>query len=272
VSTQLAGALAVHAFRQVGPVGIAWGRIVFAAIALVLATRAFRIARPSRASLRSVVIFGVALAAMNSLFYLAIDRIPLGPAVTIEFWGPIAVAIATSHRRVDLVWAALALFGVLLLGGGLHTGGETAGVLLALGAGACWIVYILVGRRVAGSFEGATGLALAMVVAAVVLAPLGLVVAGSQVVHGQAVGYCAAIGILGSAIPYGLEQAAMRRVPARTFSVLLALHPAVAATVGALVLGQGLGPRDVVAIAAVVIAGAGAMRSAAMPRALVDLG
>jgi inner membrane transporter RhtA len=213
ISTQLAGALAVHAFRQVGPVGIAWGRIVFAAIALVVATGAFRIARPSRSALRYVAVFGVALAAMNSFFSLAIDRIPLGPAVTIEFWGPIAVAIATSRRRIDLVWAALALLGVVLLGGGLHTGGETAGVAFALAAGACWIVYILVGRRVAATFEGATGLALAMVVAAVVLA----------------------------------------------------LHPAVAATVGALVLSQGIDARDVLAIAAVVAAGAGAMRSATVP-------
>src|SRR5689334_2030236 len=228
VSTQCASALAVHAFEQVGPVGIAWGRIVFAAVVLVLATGVLRQARPSRSALLKVGVFGIALAAMNTTFYLSIDRIPLGVAVTLEFWGPIAVAIATSHRRIDLAWAALAVFGVVLLGGGV-SGAAAAGVAFALAAGGCWACYIVVGRRVAGVFPGASGLALAMVVAALVLAPFGLVIAGEQLANPTALAYCAAVGVLASAIPYGLEQFAMRRVPARTFSVLLALHPAVAA-------------------------------------------
>lgn len=259
ISTQSASALAVHAFRQIGPVGLAFGRIAFAAAVLAAVIGIPRVEPSSR---RVVAVFGVALAAMNTCFYLGIERIPIGPAVTLEFWGPIAVAVATTRRRADLVWVALALLGVGLLGGGFGDS-QPAGVAWCLIAGACWAVYIVAGRRVAGSFSGASGLAAAMVVGAVVLAPFGIVAAGRDLLEPQSLFYCFVIGIMASAIPYGLEQAAMRRVPARTFSVLLALHPAVAAIIGAIALDQGLSLPDVVAIGLVAVAAAGSMGSAA---------
>jgi inner membrane transporter RhtA len=263
VSTQAGAALAVSAFDRIGPVGIAWGRIAFGALALVVLMRILRLPlRSSREAWRLAAIFGVALAVMNTSFYLGIERVPLGPAVTIEFWGPIAVAVITSHRRLDLLWAALALFGVGLLGGGLADV-SGAGVGFVLLAGGAWAVYIVVGRRVANVWTGASGLTAAMLVATVVLAPLGLALSGGELASLDAIALCLGVGILASAVPYGLDQIAMRRVPARTFSVLLSLHPAVAAAVGAIALDQGLSLRDVVAIAAVVCAAAGAMRSLA---------
>jgi inner membrane transporter RhtA len=259
ISTQLASALAVHAFRQIGPVGLAFGRIAFAAAVLAVV---IGIPHVDAASRRVVAVFGVALAAMNTCFYLGIDRIPIGPAVTLEFWGPIAVAVATTRRRADLVWVALALLGVGLLGGGFG-GSQPAGVAWCLLAGGCWAVYIVAGRRVAARFSGASGLAPAMVVGAVALAPFGIAAAGRELLEPQSLFYCLVVGVMASAIPYGLEQGAMRRVPARTFSVLLALHPAVAAVIGAVVLDQGLSPVDVAAIGLVAVAAAGSMGSAA---------
>jgi inner membrane transporter RhtA len=262
ISSQFAAAIAFHVFDRIGPVGAAGGRVIFAAIFLVLATGLPR--GRSRAEWTPVVPLGIALAVMNSLFYLALDRLPLGAAVTVEFIGPIAVAVISARSPRHLAAAALAALGIALLGEGLG-GSSIAGLVLAGSAGVAWAIYILAGRRVANTWDGASGLAAAMSIGAVVMIPFTLLDAGGALANPRALGACAAIGLLGSAVPYGLDQMALRRVSARAFSVLLSLHPAVGAIVGYLVLDQDIGVQTGVAIGLVVLASIAASRSETLP-------
>ena len=195
-------------------------------------------------------------------FYEAISRLPLGVAVTIEFWGPIAVAVVASHRRSDLVWVALAGAGVALLGEGF-AGAQPVGLVLIVAAGGFWALYIVLGRRLA-TRRSAPSAWLRPVRSRRRCSPVPDSRArAARCSTPEVIALCALLGLLGTAIPYAIELYAQRRVPARTFSVLLSMHPAVAALVGAAVLSQGLGARDVVAIAFVVAASAGALASAA---------
>jgi len=265
-SVQSGAALATTLFDRVGPAGAVLLRSGIGALILLAVAR--RDIRPLRGrALRDVVLFGVVLAAMNLSFYAAIDRLPLGVAVTFEFTGPLAVAVFGSRRRRDLVWAALAALGILLLSG-LLGGGTTIdllGALLALFAGACWGCYILLSARVGGRSEGLGGLAVAMALSAVLVAPFGIVQGGGEFVSGSVLLAGLGVGLLSSAIPYALELEALRRLPNAVFGVLMSLEPAIAALVGFVALGQGLDPVEAVAIALVVAASAGALRSAATP-------
>jgi inner membrane transporter RhtA len=263
LSVQLGGALAVHVFTRTTPLGVTFFRSLFALGILALAARSLP---RSRAAWRAAVPFGLVMAAMNACFYEGIARVPLGAAVTIEFWGPIAVAVVTSHRRVDLVWIALAVSGVALFGEGFAAA-QPAGLAFIFAAGGLWAVYIVLGRRLAHATVGVRGLAPACAVAAAALLAPGLASARGGLFDGRVIALCALLGLLGTAIPYAIEMYALRRVPARTFSVLLSLHPAVAALVGAAVLSQGLAARDVLAIACVVAASTGALASASAARA-----
>ena len=202
--------------------------------------------------------FGFVLAAMNLSFYAALDRIPLGVAVTIEFVGPLAVALLGSRRPRDLIWVALAIGGILALTHGGTAGLNGAGIALALLAGTFWGCYILLSSRVGRAFRGGTGLALAMPVAALLALPLGVTDGGAQLVALHSLALGCAVGMLSSAIPYSLEVEALRRLPASVFAVLMSLEPAVAALAGLLVLGQSMAPREVAGIVLVVIASAGA--------------
>jgi inner membrane transporter RhtA len=262
ISSQFGAVIAFKVFDRIGPVGAAGGRVGFAALFLVLAAGLPR--GRTRAEWRPVVPLGIALALMNTLFYLALDRLPLGAAVTVEFIGPIAVAVIASRSARHLAAAALAAFGIALLGEGLG-GSSAAGLALAAAAGVAWAVYILAGRRVAVSWSGASGLAAAMAIGAVVLVPFALLDAGGALASPKALGACAAIGLLGSALPYGLDQVALRRVSARAFSVLLSLHPAVGAIVGYLVLDQDIDVQTGLAIGLVVLASIVAARSEPLP-------
>jgi inner membrane transporter RhtA len=262
LSVQLGGALAVHAFARSTPLGVAFMRSLFAAAILAVAVRSLP---RTRAAWLAALPFGVVMGCMNACFYEAIDRLPLGVAVTIEFWGPIAVAVVTSRRRLDLLWVALAVAGVTLLGQGF-AGAELAGLAFVTAAGGLWAVYIVLARRIAHATTGAMGLAPACAISAAMLATPGFASGGTTLLDLRVIGACAALGLLGTAIPYAIEMYALRRVPARTFSVLLSMHPAIAALVGAAVLDQGLAPRDLVAIACVVAASAGALASAARAR------
>lgn len=204
-----------------------------------------------------MVLFGLALACMNFAFYAALQRIPLGIAVAIEFVGPLVVAVAGSRRPLDLVWVALAAGGIALLapwaGGGL----DPLGVALALVAGACWGCYILLSARTGRLFPGGTGLALAMAVAAVALLAPGIAVARGALLNPLNLLEGAGVAIFSSAIPYSLEIEALRRMPARVFGILMSLEPAVAALVGFLLLREHLSPRDLSAIALVMAASLG---------------
>jgi inner membrane transporter RhtA len=204
------------------------------------------------------VLFGLTLAGMNLAFYSALDRIPLGITVTLEFVGPLGVAVVGSRGALDLLWVGLAAAGILLLSDFGTTDLDGLGVALALFAGCLWAAYILLSARVGQVFPGGSGLALAMVVAAVLLCPVGVADAGADLFVPWILAAGAAVAILSSVIPYSLELEALRRIPPGVFGVLMSLEPAVAALAGFVVLGEELVPRELVAILLVVAASAGA--------------
>lgn len=264
-SVQCGAALATTIFDQVGPAGTVFLRAAFAALILVAVAHR-DVLRLRRHELRDVALFGVTLAAMNFCFYEAIERLPLGVAVTFEFSGPLAVAVFGSHRRLDLIWAGLAAAGIVLLSGDF--GGQSIdlfGAVLALTAGGFWAAYILLSARVGGRSEGLGGLAAAMAISAVLLAPVGIATGGSELGSAEVLALGLAIGVLSSAVPYALEIEALRRLPNAVFGVMMSLEPGVAALVGFVALGQGLSWSEAIAIALVVAASAGALRSAATP-------
>jgi inner membrane transporter RhtA len=261
-SVQFGAAFAKTLFDELGAGGTVFVRTLVAAIVLALIWRP-RLAGHDRRDLGLALVFGLVLAAMNLCFYSSIERIPLGIAVTFEFVGPLGVAVFGSRRSLDLLWVVLAATGILLLsdlgsGGGL----DRLGVALALLAGVFWAAYILLSARMGQAFPGGAGLALAMVVATVPLAPVGIADGGSQVPVPEVLLAGVAVGVLGSAIPYALELEALRTMPVGVFGVLMSLEPAVAALAGFLVLDEGLVTRELVAIALVVAASAGAARGA----------
>ena len=260
-STQIGGAAAKTLFDDLGPTGTVLLRTAFAALVLCLVWRP-RVRGHDARDLALAVTFGLALAGMNLSFYEALDRIPLGIAVTIEFVGPLAVAVGGSRRALDLVWAALAAGGILLLArAGGHV--DTAGVGFALLAGFFWAAYILLSQRTGRVFPRATGLALAMAIGSIVLLPVGVAGAGSALLEPELLLAGFGVAMLSSAIPYTLELEALRTLPARVFGILLSLEPAMAALAGFVILGEGLRFRDIVAIALVAIASAGASLTAA---------
>ncbi len=258
-SVQFGAALATKLFNAVGPGGAVLLRLLSASIVLLAVWRP-RVQGRYRHELALAAGFGLVLAAMNLSFYEAIDRIPLGIAVTFEFVGPLAVAITGSRRRIDLVWVVLAAAGILALtrGGTSHLNG--LGVALALLAGCFWGAYILINARVGRAFERGTGLALAMSIATVLALPAGVLEGGSHLLEPRSLALGAAVGMLSSAIPYSFELEALRRIPAAVFGVLMSLEPGVAALAGLVVLGQQLGARALIGIGLVVIASVGASR------------
>ena len=255
VSPQVGAVIAVNLFDELGPAGAAFLRLAFAAIVLWV------IWRPRLAGdLRLAGAFGVALGLMNWSFYEAIDRIPLAVAVTIEFAGPLLVAVIGSRRPLDGLWIALAAAGIVVLvdpGGGSI---DPAGVGFALVAGACWMAYIYLSKRVGAAFPGGSGLALAMAVGALIVLPAGVIQAGAALAKPDLLGSTFVVAIASSVLPYSLELEALRRLPAAVFGVLMSLDPAVAALAGFVVLGQDLGVPQLLAIAMVVVASAGAAR------------
>jgi inner membrane transporter RhtA len=263
-SVQFGAALAKSLFDEIGPGGTVFLRVLLAALVLAVIWRP-DLAGRSRAHWRLILAFGFALVAMNLSFYFALDRIPLGIAVTFEFVGPLGVAVAGSRQPLDLLWVALAAAGILLLSdfGGADL--DALGVGLALLAGAFWAAYILLSVRVGRAFRGGDGLALAMLAGGAMLAPVGVADAGSDLLAPGVLLLGLAVAILSSAFPYTLEMEALRRMPAGVFGVLMSLEPAMAALAGFIVLGEGLAGRELVAIGLVVAASAGAARNADVP-------
>jgi inner membrane transporter RhtA len=263
LSVQFGGGLATNLIHEYGPLPVVAMRIVFGAV-LLLAFQRVRIRGASRAALASCLVLGLILAAMNSLFYVGISRIPLGVAVTIEFWGPLTVAVLGSRRLLDLVWVVLAASGIYILAGGRLTADDAVGVAAIFGAGFCWALYIVAGGRLASYWPDGRGLTLAMVVAAALVIPvtIGLSDFRPLLVSPLALAGGLAVALFSSAIPYTAEIAALRRLPAATFGVLMSLEPAIAAVVGFLLLGQVLHLPDLLAIACVALASAGASLTA----------
>jgi inner membrane transporter RhtA len=261
VAVEVGAALAVSIFPRTGPLGIVALRLFFAAAILMIGFRpSFR--GRTRADWLTVVGFGLVLASMNVLFYLALDRLPLGATVTIEYLGPLILSVVISRRASAWLWAVLALGGVALLSRGGFDHLDPLGILLALGAGTCWVGYILFTARVGRRFGSLDGLAFAMAIGAVATLPLGIAAAGPVLLDPLVLLIGLGVALLSSAIPYGLEMLALRRLPAATFSILLSLAPALAAIAGLVILHQPLTILDAVAIALVVVASMGAVRSA----------
>jgi inner membrane transporter RhtA len=266
VSVQVGAAFATTLFDELGPGGTVFLRIAFAAVLLLVIWRP-----PLRlgegVARRDVVLLGLVLAGMNLSFYVALDRIPLGIAVTLEFIGPLGVAIAGSRRRLDVLWVGLAAAGILLLSPVPGSDLDGLGVVMALVAGCFWGAYILLTARVGRALPGGGGLAIAMTIAAVAVIPVGLADGGDALLDADLLAIGLAVAVLSSALPYSLELEALRRLPENTFGVLMSLEPAVAATVGFVGLDQDLAAREVVAIGLVLAASLGALRAVGTPRA-----
>jgi inner membrane transporter RhtA len=206
--------------------------------------------------------FGVSLGAMNFTFYQALDHIPLGPAVTLEFVGPLGVAVFGSRRPLDLLWVLLAAAGILLLAAPGGSGLNATGVIFGLLAGLWWAAYILLSARVGRVFPGGSGLALAMVVASALVLPFGIAEGGSDLLQPEVFIAGLGIAILSSLIPYSLELEALRTLPPRIFGVLMSMEPAAGAIAGLILLGQVLSGNEWAGMALVIVASAGATRFA----------
>jgi inner membrane transporter RhtA len=256
-SVQFGAALAVRLFAQAGPGGVVFLRLALSAIILVAIARP-RLRGRRRRDLALAGLFGLVLGTMNWSFYGALHRLPLGVAVTIEFTGPLVVAIVASRRALDLVWAALAAGGVILLTGsdGSH-GVHALGVVLAFVAAACWAAYILLSQRVGAAFAGLDGLAIALVVGTIVVTPVGIVQGGSALGRPEVLLGGLGVAILSSLLPYSLEIVALRHIAAGRFGLLMSVEPAVGALAGVIVLGQSLTPLIVLAVVMVVVASVG---------------
>jgi inner membrane transporter RhtA len=259
-TVQFGAAIAKGLFDSLGPGGTVFLRISFAALVLFVLVRP-KLRGHDRSGYLVATVFGLTLAGMNLSLYLAIDRIPLGVAVTLEFAGPLGVAIASSRRLLDLLWAALAAAGILLLApldvlGGTNL--DPVGVAFALLAGCLWAGYIILSARIGNAFAGGTGLVIALCVGAVVLLPVGIAGAGFALLNPGLLLAGFGVAMLSSAIPYSLELEALRKLPARVFGVLMSLEPAVATVVGLFVLGERLEVRAAAAIFLVTVAATGA--------------
>ena len=259
-SVQIGAAIAKDLFSLVPPTALVWLRLATSAVVFMAIVRP-RLRGRTRDDWVVALGFGVSLLVMNWAIYQSFARIPLGIAVTIEFLGPLAVAVIGSHRRRDLIWVVLAGFGVALLGVS-RTSLTLAGVLFALLAGAGWAAYILLSAQTGKRWSGISGLAIASLVGTVVLAPPAVLEAGADLLQPKVLLLGAAVGLLSSVIPYSLELTALRRIPPRVFSILMSLEPAAAALAAMVLLAEFLSPVQWLAMACVVVASVGATRSA----------
>lgn len=259
VSLQFGAALASQLFGPVGSWGVTGLRLGIAAIVLLIAVRP-SVRGFSGAQWRAILMFGVAIGAMNGCFYASIARIPLGTAVTIEFLGPLVLSAVLSRRAADLACVGLALAGVSLFGVESLAGAadlDPIGVAFALGAGVCWAGYILTSARVGTLVPGHGGLALALVVGSLLLMPLGLPGVITAVQDPHLLLLAIGTALLASVIPYSLELTALRRLPRQVFGILLSLEPVIAALAGVALLGQGLTLLGLIAVFLVVSASIG---------------
>ena len=258
-SITLGASLAKSLFPLIGPAGTTVLRLGIAALMLALAFRVWRI-RPDRAQWQAVIPYALSLSLMNLLFYMAIERVPLGIALAIEFIGPLTVALLGSRRRWDFIWLGLAVCGLLLVlplplrGAGQAI--DPLGALLSLGAGVCWGLYIITGRR-AGRALGASTPAFGMAIGALVVLPFGWAQASSGLLNPEILAVAVAVAVLSSAIPYTLEMYALRRLPPQSFGTLTSGEPAVGALVGMIFLGESLPPSQLLGIAAIIAASVG---------------
>lgn len=258
VSVQAGAALAKSLFAQFGAVGTVYLRVLFAAIILWLLVRpGLNLWRQGRWKI--IVVFGAVLVGMNAFYYLALERLPLGLTVTIEFFGPLGVALWQSRRPLDLLWVALAAGGIILLNP-LSGALDSVGLIFAVIAGACWAAYILLGQRIGGALPGAQGLTLSMIVGALLMTPLVTVPVLQNVEYGFGILFAIGVAFLSSVVPYTLEIEALRRMPTRQFGILMSLEPAVASVIGWLMLSEQLTLTQWAAVVLVMSASYGVVR------------
>ncbi|HEV2702110.1 MAG TPA: threonine/homoserine exporter RhtA [Steroidobacteraceae bacterium] len=263
-SIQAGASIAKTIFPLAGAIGTVTVRIVLGTLILAITMKPWR-ARIAQGSRRALLVYGMSLGLMNLSFYVALSRIPLGIAVALEFSGPLTVAVLTSRRPLDYCWIALAVGGLLLLLPIAHEGSrlDPVGVLFALGAGACWALYIIFGRR-AGAAHGAQTVVLGSVISTLVVAPIGLATAGTALLSRSVLVPGLAVAILSTALPYSLEMVALTRLPARTFGVLMSIEPALAAFSGLVFLDERLSGMQWIAI--ILIIGASLGTTASVPQ------
>lgn len=257
ISIQSGASLAKSLFPLVGAPGVTALRLALGTLILVVIFKPWRLRFAPEQRL-PLLLYGLSLGAMNYLFYLSIQRIPLGVAVALEFTGPLAVALFGSRRPLDFVWVALAVLGLWFL---LPLGQSVAqidpvGALLALGAGACWAVYILTGQR-AGEEHGPATVAMGSLIAAVVFVPMGMIQASDTLFQWGLLLPGLGIAILSTALPYSLEMVALTRMPSKTFGTLMSMEPALAALSGMVFLGETLTATQTLALGAIILASMG---------------
>ncbi|MDD1969182.1 threonine/homoserine exporter RhtA [Pseudomonas putida] len=269
MSIQSGASLAKSLFPIVGAQGTTALRLIFASILMVLILRPWRTTFTA-SSLRSVLIYGIALGGMNFLFYMAIRTIPLGIGVALEFTGPLAVALLHSRKVTDFIWIILAVIGLaLLIPMGQTDALDLTGALYALGAGVCWAAYILFGQK-AGADHGVQTAALGVVIAAIFIAPFGVAHAGAALLDPALIPIALGVAILSTALPYSLEMIALTRMPARTFGTLMSMEPAIGALMGLVFLHEALSLTQWLAIGAIIVASIGAtLTTTPEPAALV---
>lgn len=257
-SIQSGASLAKSMFPIVGAQGTTTLRLIFASIIMLLILRPWR-AKLTAKSLKTVIVYGIALGGMNLLFYMSLRTVPLGIAVALEFTGPLAVAIFSSRKAIDFVWIGLAITGLLLLiplGEGAQ-GIDLVGTAYALGAGVCWALYILFGQK-AGADNGVQTAALGVIIAALFIAPVGIVHTGSALLTPALIPIALAVALLSTALPYTLEMIALTRMPTRTFGTLMSIEPAFGALSGLLFLHEVLSVTQWIAILCIIMASVGA--------------
>nr|WP_318382255.1 threonine/homoserine exporter RhtA [uncultured Enterobacter sp.] len=257
LSIQSGASLAKSLFPLIGAPGVTALRIALGTLILVIVFKPWRL-RFTREQRMPLLLYGLSLGAMNYLFYLSIQTVPLGIAVALEFTGPLAVALFSSRRAVDFIWVALAVLGLwfLLPLGQNVSHVDLTGAALALGAGACWAVYILTGQR-AGEEHGPATVALGSLIAAIVFVPLGALQAGEALWHWSILPMGLAVAVLSTALPYSLEMIALTRLPTRTFGTLMSMEPGLAALSGMIFLGETLTLTQWLALAAIITASMG---------------
>jgi inner membrane transporter RhtA len=252
-SVQVGSAVARSLFGDLGAAGVTLLRIGLAALVFGVIFRP-RVWRWSAAAWRAAALLGLVMAVMNLVFYLSLRTVPLGTAVTVEFLGPLGLALVQTRRLIDLLWALLAAAGVVLLGLGSGGAAPLGGLALALVAGLCWAAYIVLSARLGSLVPGTGGLAVSLAVAALLVAPFGAHGASAVIDRPVLLIGAAAVALLSSVFPYGLEINALRHIPTRVFGILMSLEPAAAAIAGLFVLHQRLGPREIAALVLVSLA------------------
>ncbi|MBE9062363.1 DMT family transporter [cf. Phormidesmis sp. LEGE 11477] len=264
LSVQFGSALAKSLFDDLGPWGVVFLRVAFSALIL------FAVGRPRfnatvRQNFTAILTYGIVLTTMNSLFYAAIDRIPLGIAISLEFTGPLGLSVLKSQRWLDSLWAVLALAGIVLLTPITGAALDPLGMVFALAAGLCWAIYIVLAVKVGSVLPGVEGLTWGLLVGTVMLLPIGVITTGSALLNPRLLGLGAGVALLSSMLPYSLEMVALRSLPIRVFGVMLSLEPMAGVVAGFLILGETLSARSLLACLLVSIAAGGAAQFQSAP-------